>query len=130
VLPLGFGPPLLKSFNVSVSRFWFLLYLALKLLLAYLLLVSTIVSTGSMCRSVSAAFADPFQQMMSCPVKLVTRFTLFAKRREDSTPEQFYEHWEKIHAPLTAPWLVKHKVLAYSQVAESEPSSSSTSYLT
>ncbi|KAE9368061.1 hypothetical protein N431DRAFT_494912 [Stipitochalara longipes BDJ] len=44
------------------------------------------------------------------------RFVLFAKRREDLTPEQFYEHWEKIHAPLTAPWLVKHKVLGYSQI--------------
>jgi len=53
-----------------------------------------------------------------------------AKRREDLTPAQFYEHWEKVHAPLTAPWLVKHKVLAYSQVAESEPSPSSSSNLT
>ena len=53
---------------------------------------------------------------MSSQVKPVMRFTVFAKRRDDLTPEQFYEHWEKVHAPLTAPWLVKHKVLAYSQV--------------
>lgn len=45
------------------------------------------------------------------------RITLFARRRDDLTPEQFYEYWEKVHAPLTAPWLVKYKVLAYSQVS-------------
>ena len=61
-------------------------------------------------------------EAMSSSTKPVMRFVLFAKRREDLTPEQFYEHWEKVHAPLTAPWLVKHKVLGYSQVLTSTPS--------
>ena len=44
------------------------------------------------------------------------RITLFAKRRPDLTREQFYEYWEKFHAPLTAPWLVKYNVIGYCQV--------------
>jgi hypothetical protein len=40
----------------------------------------------------------------------------FIKRRPDLTEEQFYEHWEKVHGPLVAPWAVKHGFVSYSQV--------------
>jgi len=40
----------------------------------------------------------------------------FLKRRQDLTEEQFYEHWEKKHAPLVAPWLLRNGVTAYTQV--------------
>jgi hypothetical protein len=50
------------------------------------------------------------------PCESVTRITLFAKRRPDLSREQFYEYWEKVHAPLTAPWLVKYSIKGYSQV--------------
>lgn len=43
----------------------------------------------------------------------------FIKRRPDLTPEQFYEHWEKVHAPLVVPWILKHGFTSYMQVGHS-----------
>jgi hypothetical protein len=43
----------------------------------------------------------------------------FIKRRPGLTPEQFYEHWEKVHAPLVVPWILKHGFTSYMQVGHS-----------
>lgn len=44
----------------------------------------------------------------------------FIKRRPDLTPEQFYEHWEKVHAPLVVPWILKHGFTSYMQIHATE----------
>lgn len=42
----------------------------------------------------------------------------FIKRKAGSTPEEFYHHWEFIHAPLVKPWAEKHGIVGYSQVGD------------
>jgi hypothetical protein len=43
----------------------------------------------------------------------------FLKKRPDLTHEEFYEHWEKKHAPLVVPWIMKHGFISYMQVLNS-----------
>ncbi|KAF2498165.1 hypothetical protein BU16DRAFT_524324 [Lophium mytilinum] len=40
----------------------------------------------------------------------------FLKKRSDLTHEEFYEHWEKKHAPLVVPWILKHGFISYMQI--------------
>ncbi len=40
----------------------------------------------------------------------------FVKRRPDLSEEDFYKHWKDVHAPLVAPWALKHGVTGYTQV--------------
>ena len=40
----------------------------------------------------------------------------FLQKRPDMTPEQFYHHWEHVHAPLVKPWAKKHGIVSYTQV--------------
>jgi hypothetical protein len=41
----------------------------------------------------------------------------FIKRKPDITPEQFYHHWETVHARLVKPWAEKHRIVGYTQVS-------------
>ncbi|KAB5558215.1 EthD domain-containing protein [Coniochaeta sp. 2T2.1] len=36
------------------------------------------------------------------------------------TPEEFYHHWEHIHAPLVKPWAERFKLVSYTQVHTTE----------
>ncbi|MCJ1267631.1 hypothetical protein MMC22_007517 [Lobaria immixta] len=38
---------------------------------------------------------------------------IFLKRRSDITEEQMFHHWEHVHAPLVAPWAIKHGFTKY-----------------
>jgi len=38
----------------------------------------------------------------------------YLKRRSDLTPEQFWDHFKNVRAPLVAPWAAKHGFLSYS----------------
>jgi hypothetical protein len=40
----------------------------------------------------------------------------YIRRRRDLTPEQFYDHWENVHAHKVIPWAEKHGILSYQQV--------------
>jgi hypothetical protein len=44
------------------------------------------------------------------------------RRKRDMTPEQFYNHWENIHAPKVVPWAEKHGIRRYQQVCVRIPS--------
>lgn len=43
----------------------------------------------------------------------------FLKKNPDLSPEQFYEHWEKVHGALVKPWAQKHGFISYKQVCMS-----------
>ncbi|KAH8909832.1 hypothetical protein BR93DRAFT_965907 [Coniochaeta sp. PMI_546] len=49
------------------------------------------------------------------PEKVVCSVS-FLKRHPDMTPEQFYHHWEHIHAPLVKPWAKRFGLVSYTQV--------------
>ncbi|MCJ1424701.1 hypothetical protein MMC29_002589 [Sticta canariensis] len=38
---------------------------------------------------------------------------IFFKRRSDITEAQMFHHWEHVHAPLVAPWAIKHGFKKY-----------------
>lgn len=40
----------------------------------------------------------------------------YIRRRRDLTREQFYDHWENVHAPNVIPWAEKHGIRRYQQV--------------
>ncbi|KAF2680992.1 hypothetical protein K458DRAFT_420915 [Lentithecium fluviatile CBS 122367] len=40
----------------------------------------------------------------------------YIKRNPALSPAQFYEHWEKVHAPKVIPWAEKHGILRYQQI--------------
>lgn len=46
----------------------------------------------------------------------VYRFSLYVRKREDITEEEFGRHWAKEHAPLTGEWLKRYGILKYVQV--------------
>jgi len=39
------------------------------------------------------------------------------RRKAGLTHEEYSRHWKEIHAPIVAPWLAKHGILRYRQVA-------------
>lgn len=41
---------------------------------------------------------------------------IFLKRRSDITEKQMFHHWEHVHAPLVAPWAIKHGFTNYTLV--------------
>lgn len=41
---------------------------------------------------------------------------VFLKRRSDMTEQQMYDYWEYNHAPLVAPWAIKHRIQKYTLV--------------
>jgi hypothetical protein len=57
-----------------------------------------------------SAHADP--TVPGRPVQIIA----YLKRNPAFTREEFYEHWEKKHAPLAIPLFQKSGVIAYQQV--------------
>ncbi|TFK46544.1 hypothetical protein OE88DRAFT_903568 [Heliocybe sulcata] len=51
----------------------------------------------------------------------IYRILNFIKRRGDLPEEEFYAHWQNVHAALVAPWAVKHGFVGYTQVATPMP---------
>ena len=49
-------------------------------------------------------------------VPQVIRVICYLSKRAELSDEEFYNYWENKHAPLVAPWLVKHGVVGYEQV--------------
>jgi hypothetical protein len=41
---------------------------------------------------------------------------IYIRRKRDLTPEQFYNHWEDVHAHKVIPWAEKHGMIRYQQV--------------
>lgn len=40
----------------------------------------------------------------------------YIRRKQTLTPDQFYGHWENVHAPKVVPWAEKHGIIRYQQV--------------
>ncbi|KAB5570507.1 EthD domain-containing protein [Coniochaeta sp. 2T2.1] len=53
------------------------------------------------------------------PDKIVCSVSLL-KRNPAMTLEEFYHHWEHIHAPLVKPWAERFKFVSYLQVHTTE----------
>lgn len=51
----------------------------------------------------------------------VYRFSLYVRKREDITEEEFGRHWAKVHVPLTSEWLKRYGILKYVQVCFLHP---------
>ena len=61
--------------------------------------------------------------MSSAPQMQMNRLlklTLYAKRKEGMTEQEFREHWTDKHRPLVSEWLLKHGIVRYAQVSRSE----------
>ncbi|KAI9819902.1 MAG: hypothetical protein M1827_006472 [Pycnora praestabilis] len=49
------------------------------------------------------------------------RVTMYIKRLPSMSEEEFYHHWEHVHAPLVAPWFLKHGIVGYTQYHTTTP---------
>jgi hypothetical protein len=45
------------------------------------------------------------------------RFSLYVKKRDDMTAEEFGKHWSTSHPPLVQEWMVKYGIVKYVQVS-------------
>ncbi|KAF2729556.1 hypothetical protein EJ04DRAFT_580569 [Polyplosphaeria fusca] len=52
----------------------------------------------------------------SSPQERPTQIIAFLKRNPSLTRDEFYEHWEKKHAVLVAPFFQKQGVIGYQQI--------------
>ncbi|KPI35376.1 uncharacterized protein AB675_9895, partial [Cyphellophora attinorum] len=43
------------------------------------------------------------------------RFSLYVKKRDDMTDEEFGKHWSTSHPPLVQEWMVKYGIVKYVQ---------------
>lgn len=46
----------------------------------------------------------------------------YLKKKPGLTLEEFYDHWENVHAPLVKPWMEKHGFVSYTQASRLSPS--------
>lgn len=46
------------------------------------------------------------------------RITMYVKRKEGTSEEDFSKYWTERHAPLVSEWLARHGVVRYTQVRE------------
>lgn len=44
------------------------------------------------------------------------KLTLFAKRKQGMSEDDFGKYWTEKHAPLVKEWLAKHGIVRYAQV--------------
>lgn len=54
--------------------------------------------------------------MSTLPEGVSLHILIFLKRRSDITEEWMFHHWEHVHAPLVAPWAIKHGFKNYKLV--------------
>lgn len=62
-------------------------------------------------RNVSTATAHPPEQVTEH-----FQFIFYLRRKPGMSKEQFYDHWEHVHAKKVAPWAERVGVVSYRQV--------------